>query len=306
MEPHDTMIFMSLLRWASEHLSVKTCRVTDAMWIVIKGVLPSGAFDTSHVGSFIIALLLCSYIAEKSRLKEGGPEIRLALKQDKIRIGVYGDDHELSRPTNLREYLNEKLFAEYVARVHGMTIKPKTIRCTSGITELDVNHNIKKEGTVFLKKRIIRKDNLVDAYDWPLNTVDLLAFRKCEDYYVKVCFGVNRQDVYDTAAAIIGLAFDNCGVCIKTHKYLFYMYTVCRTVTKDAMFPQGVLRAIASTKDTSIQKFLYRKGKTLKDITGEFPSIELLRRRHVKDLTKCKIRYGPHHYGSPAPHLPVF
>jgi len=295
----DIMIYKSLLRWSAEHLSVKLCRVVDTLWIIIFGILPSGAYCTSHAGSWIVAWLLCSYVAECIANPKGGRQIQDHIDRDLLRIGVYGDDHIISTHVDISQYVNEKGFSEYVARVHGMLIKKNSIKIGQGLTELDINHTMVRKGAVFLRKRIVRTSNLVDYESWPPGVAEFVAIRNYRDYYDKVCYGPKRKDFYDTAAALIGLAYDNSGVCLYTHQYLYMMYVMCRQATADAMFPKGVIRAIIMSSDVTVKKYLFRKGKVLNDITGEFPDLDTLRNRHVKNKYACKRLFFPHHYAAP-------
>jgi hypothetical protein len=299
MEPIDVRIYKALLQWGAEKLAVKILRISDDLWVVMKGGLPSGVFDTSHCGSWVVLLLIWAYYAS---LMEGpeGVLVRNLVMNDHVRPAVYGDDNATSRPKILHGIASEAGFGAYLQRAHGMVIKTNTIRTTSGYTRLDANHNITYRGAVFLRKLFVQKANLADASTWHPETADVLAFRHYSDYYHKVCFGVNRTDVYDIAAAIIGLAYDNSGVCCYAHHYLSLMYDVCREMTSDDLFPQGVKKAIVSSRDMHVRKYLFRKGKPLEKLTGEMPTLEYLRCRHIRDETKYKKRYKTHSYAHEA------
>lgn len=104
-----------MLRDLAYHTVNKVVLTLDNLWKIIRGVVWSGGFDTSHVDSWVMALYFWLY-TEWIKMKHPRLSDLIDKLIDKlyIAIAVYGDDHIWVAPTIVRKYMNSKTWAEFL------------------------------------------------------------------------------------------------------------------------------------------------------------------------------------------------
>jgi hypothetical protein len=108
------------------------CRRTQVMgdvWAFIKGEVPSGLQNTSHMDSWIMLLLFTLFVLRRaidpSTTPEQKKKILNALIERIIHIIIYGDDHlfTVGGDTELKAWFNAHTFAEFLHRYYRMELR---------------------------------------------------------------------------------------------------------------------------------------------------------------------------------------
>jgi len=276
----DYDLFLKLMKLTCENLSVKMVHIFGSVWKIMVGMMPSGAFETSHGNSWIVQLLWWSYCEYVIYLHpEIGEAFEKAFLTHEIEAGVYGDDHNLALRDVLTEYINEVGYAAFVAEFWGMEITEP--RECNFISVPNDSGNLKYRGVAWLKKYFILR---TDAY--PNNLPDVLPYKRLDDALVKFAWGNSeRYALIDQAIACIGLAYDNMGVNAVAHEMLTELFTFC--IQKMEITNMNDLRfeffKFDRTDKKDITKIMGKTGIPVDTVFQGFPTREKLLQMHVYD-----------------------
>jgi hypothetical protein len=120
----DYSLFLFMLQLATENLSVKLVHVFARVWKVMFGVMPSGAFETSHGNSWIVGLIWWTYVEwVMSKFPHRSAQIEAAFQAGRIQFPCYGDDHMPGVGREINDIVNETGFSKFVNDVFGMLIR---------------------------------------------------------------------------------------------------------------------------------------------------------------------------------------
>jgi len=121
MTDTNAKLLKCFFRVCAERLSIKVTHMFSTIWRVIYGGMPSGAFETSHGDSWIVAFLYFLYVRQvMERYPERVSQLRELYRLFRCGIIVYGDDHVLFTHRDVHDIINETGFARFVAVFWGM------------------------------------------------------------------------------------------------------------------------------------------------------------------------------------------
>jgi len=280
-------IYRAMLKWTSDKLAAKMCRIYDDLWVIMIGKMPSGDAQTSNANSWIVTILLLAYIMRCVRESPKGVSIKNGLVNRMIIPAVYGDDHGISVHKSLRGLINEQGFSEYVSKF-GMTIKPDSIKESKGLSKVDLNGWLIRPGFMFLHRYFI-----VHNDDVQHPGTKYLPFRPITDYYVKIGYHKGKNWA-DLAATAVGLAYDSMGACPRTHKFLHGIYEMCNEMSPSESFDKHVSMCLQTREMSQMKEsMLYRNGIDIYDMIPGFPTMENLLSRHTMDRSVHKKASRP-------------
>jgi len=296
----DYPMFLYLLQLATENLSVKAVHIFARVWKLIIGVMPSGAFETSHGNSWIVGLLFFTYIESiKVKYPYKAQLINDKMNEGKIQFPVYGDDHVIGVHKSLSDIINEEGFAKFVNDYCDMEIS----KIRSNIpfcSTLDDYGNFSEAGVVFLKKYFVERDR----YDFPKYLPEILPCKKFEDCLVKFAYGNrSRLTLVDYALACIGMAYDNMGINPYIHEFCENLFRYCVQVAD--IKNMDVLKEAYLQSDFFNQRDFTRTlrkiGIPVEQLLKGFPTRRQLIDMHIYDseyvdFTPPFKRYNPREY----------
>jgi hypothetical protein len=225
--PHYA-IFMYLLQVATENLSVKAVHIFARIWKIIFGTMPSGAYETSHGNSWIVALLWFSYtIYVEIMTPHKSALIEEVYQSGRMQFPVYGDDHVSAIGSEISDIINEEGFAKFVNIFFKMEIR--NIRSNIPFLSVPDEHGgLKVRGVVFLKRYFIAR-----TAEFPEWMPKVLPYKHIDDFLVKLAWGNNpRLTLADYAIASIGLAYDSMGTNHRIHELCLHMFQFCVSAGK--------------------------------------------------------------------------
>lgn len=263
----------------SERINVKIVNHIGSVWTVIKGMMYSGGYETSHGDSWCMLLGFCLYlshvIASGHKLSS---KVDQCLKAGLIRIAIYGDDHVWCAPRALVEVLNEREYGKFIFEFCGLEVRD-AMTLFNFYSTTSLNGEIKEPGVVFLKRYFVLS-KIVDDPNYPL----VYPFKPTHDTMIKLfCNKANLEITYPLQA--IGQAYDTLGTNPVSYEMCkrFYLY-YCRILK---MEPSEIVREAINNSDvTTIRRLLTRSGITLEDLEKGFPSRSLLLGLHKIDELK--------------------
>jgi len=281
--PHFEL-FLHLLGIATENLSVKLVHLFARVWKIIIGVMPSGAFETSHGNSWIVGLLWWTYFEYVfAKYPERAVELEQAFQDKKIEFPVFGDDHILAILESLADILNEEDFASWVATNWNMKIYRIHVRDSLFSVPNDFG-GLKVKGPAFLKRYFIKTPK-----EWGDALPPVLPYKRLEDILPKLAWGNSPRETYAAyAMSCIGIVYDTMGtnttaydICKEFFSFLCQQGGFRNMSELRIAFVQNVENA----KD--IQRMVRKAGITMDQLLRGFPSQEYLLSLHVLDRDYC-------------------
>lgn len=277
--PRDRAVHDALTVLVAKRLSVKFTNVFGKIWRVVYGGMPSGATDTSHGDSWIVACLFFLYIED---VIQKNPKIRkavlLALRLGQLVIIIYGDDHVIGVLKSLHAYINERGFSFFVKYYFDMVIR--NMRQSRSLLSI-----VRRDGTtcgsgiVFLQKYLIK--NTIDP-----KLPDILPFRPIEKTVIKCAYGSkgDKWCVTDYAIAAIGMAYDSQGTNPVAYDFCREMFHTCMENIEDK---HAYTKYYADTvKDTSLTRIIRKAQIPVELIREGFPSLRTLYDMHINDESR--------------------
>jgi len=262
----------------AERINVKlTCHITG-LWTLMKGVMYSGGFETSHGDSWILALVFCFYFVFVIQSHpEVAAEVVRSIRLTLLVIALYGDDHLLAVPLSLVPYINEKGFAAFALKYFGMVIRDIE-ELDDFFSQVDSAGELTKKGVVFLKRYFILSKPFGEGY--PV----VYPFKPTHETILKlVCNKDNDPRTYPLQA--IGQAYDTLGTNPVAYAMVqsFYQYWMA-----ELDFDQEGLTQYMNSMNAQTRNRLWRKaGLNWKTSTFCFPTLA-----HLQGLHKIDRKQG--------------
>jgi len=272
-------MFLFFLQLATQNLGVKLVHIFANCWRVMFGVMPSGDFATSHGNSWIVGLLFFIYfeyvMLNNPHRRE---QMEDCFKNKKVQFPVYGDDHITGIHKSINDILNQTGYAKFVNEFFDMKIT-KLREDIPFFCVPDGYGGLKTDGTIFLKRRFVKRPSDFDA-----DIVEVLPYKVLDDAIVKFAYGNNeRLSVAEYAVACLGLAYDNMGINPVIHNLCeqFFIFLIKfgkikgMTTLRDAILNNSLV----SNRD--IMRTLRKIGITTDELLSGFPTRDKLLRMHV-------------------------
>jgi len=296
-EVSNMKLFDVLLNIATNNICAKITHIIGRTWRMIFGVMPSGAFETSHGNSWILGLLWFSFFEYVCMMyPHRAVQLNKLFDDGLIEFPDYGDDHVPAVHSSVHDILCEAEFGKFVQKYFDMEIR--NLRNSIPFLSVpDAFGGLKKEGVTFLKTFFILRPEYM-----PKHLPDVVPFRKISDCLVKLGWGNSpRLSLADYCVATIGLVYDSKGtnlpfyeICRQIFDYTFQVagFTDMRDVRK-AFFAFGTDGA---RKD--LTKILRKCHITVDEIFKGFPRIEELWEMHTYDAAYVNFTPQFGHYSS--------
>jgi len=289
MTSDNAKLFSCFLRVSAERLSIKVTHLFGTIWRVVYGGMPSGAYETSHGDSWIIAFLYYLFIAlvvhrHPSRRKQ----IMQLLKYRRIGICVYGDDHITFTHKHVFDIINLKLFSDFCYNYWGMTIRD--IHTRPFFTKPNNRTGlVDSAGIVFLKRYFVKREDVYtpeEIIHYGV-TASVLPYRPLNAVVLKYAYGKgDSKSCIEYIVSAIGLAYDTHGTNRVAYDFCKHMYdSLSLDFYGNVEFEieRFMNEEVAEGRDTYVTRLMRTAGITNGDIVLGFPSWEMLARRHNYD-----------------------
>lgn len=150
----DKELFLAFLDYSTKNLTTKIVQMVGNIWRVVEGVMPSGAYETSHGDSWITALVYYCMIAYYYTTDSEFKKVYTANKK-RIKLAVYGDDNVFGFPKQLQKWFTKLNIEAFFFNFANFTIRDFEIH-KQFLSVPDGRGNLLHKGVVFLQKYAIR------------------------------------------------------------------------------------------------------------------------------------------------------
>lgn len=258
------------------------------IWVMLKGQVPSGFWNTSHMDSWCVALLFFWFVAYQLRKKTAGGslnkkqrrEIYVFLRNRIIAIIVYGDDNLASYPKGhwISSLLNYYEWDKWLWRYWGMRLRD--IRRSRFLSTVR-NGVLISRGATFLRHQAIANPNVAIA-----GQPKYLPFRETQEIMVRLGWGrePKSRDLLDLSLSIVGHAWGTFASNRLTYDWLKSLFEAVLSktgLTANSLVSQAFGRA---TEDDMRQ--MRHKGLDPSVIITGFPSWPSLVKQNTVDPSK--------------------
>jgi hypothetical protein len=279
----DEKLYDYLLGKSAIHLSAKITNVFGRVWRYMFGVMPSGAYETSHGDSWIVALLYFTYFLMMSiKYPAQCDEIIRCVEELLIMVSIYGDDSVLGVPKHLQDYVNIHGFADFCTQYFDMSLRDlETITEFLAVPDVRTGE-LMSSGVVFLQRSFISKDH-IDTLG--VDVPDVLPYRGLRKIVQKSVFGSgDLKHPVEHLVSFIGMAYDTQGTNVVAYRYCRFMYEyILKQINME--FDEAI-SLIDCFGNKTMVKLMRKMGLSIDQICEGFPTRERLMKMHVYDASK--------------------
>jgi len=301
MTTQNVMLLKAFFRICAERLSIKVTHTFSTIWTVIYGGMPSGAYETSHGDSWIVAFLYFLYVRQvMERHPERVSQIRELFRLYRCGIIVYGDDHVLYTHKDVHDIINETGFAKFVTEFWGMKIRD--IHRANFLTVPNkYDGGIVESGIVFLKRYFVRREDVFSPEEIRLHSMSpVLPYRPLGSLIMKLAYGkADEKSVIEYIVSAIGMAYDTQGTNRVAYEFCRHVY---RTLSAGVhghihdKLKEFMDKIAREGKDQYITRLMRTAAISPNDIIRGFPRWSELIARH-------KYSRGISHFNGYAPEI---
>jgi hypothetical protein len=250
------------------------------IWARVEGHVPSGAFETSIMNSWINLFLHCWFCVSKI--------VKMSPKQQKkawaglleaVIYVVYGDDHVLSIDMEDPFWLKHFSYREYVdwlRDVFGMIVRD--------ISQSHQFHSEVKDGLVIKRGIIFLKHYAVLNSSTLPGQATYLPWRSYYEILPKIAWGrePGRRDLIDVALSIIGHVYGTYASDRTSYDLLFCLWELLSKIVESRTNGGPLhLSVLAAATDRWDNKRFAQYGLSVEHFDGKFPTWETLVSKNV-------------------------
>lgn len=229
-------LFKKMRCHVSTNLSQKICQMFSTIWVWLDGIMPSGAFDTSHGDSWCMVFIFVAFLVwVMEKYANMVEDIMTAIHKRLITLSVYGDDDNQGIPGELNGLIGRMKFNEFLDQ-WGMVGRDVKI-FDNFLTRIDKNNEIEKEGPSFLKVHFVHKDNL----NLSVGALEVYPWRKTQMVCSKIAYGKGEMRCDATILmSAIGLVNVSYGTNLVSYNFLSLIFNTVKKNVKDTWFEDFV------------------------------------------------------------------
>jgi len=273
----DFQIFELICKFLCRNMIIRLTRLFGKIWALVKGGVPSGAYNTSHMDSWIMALYF--FLFAVFQIHNAPVEHKEELEMDlllKVFFADYGDDLLYNKGKGLgAHYFSGVAFADFLKKhfdVELRDMKDGLPFCT-----VVMDGWIIKLGASFLKYQFVRnpcKD---------LGQSKFIPFRESRDFLIRAVYGrvTKSRDVVDTLVSIIGHAYGTYASNRDAYDRLFLFYAELLAGSPELItnLPQEMEKRLG----VDDLKKMRQMGMTVEELVSGFPKWETIVEKNRRD-----------------------
>jgi hypothetical protein len=285
----DYPIFEQIIKFLLRNMITRISQVFGELWAIIIGGVPSGAFNTSHMDSWIMALYFCLFcvwqIHNAPLEKQVELEAHLLLV---VRIIVYGDDHLYKKGTGeSAQYFSGILFAKFMKDYFDVTIRD----LKEGVPFCSTERSgfLVTVGSTFLRHQFI-----LNALRGINGQPNFLPYRESREFIIRAVHGreTKSRDVVDVMLSVVGHAYGTYASNRDAYDRLLLFYTELLSSIVEQLEDVPAMMLSRMTKDDL--KKLRQTGVTAEQIVSGFPAWETLVEKNrydpfYQDITRIEF-----------------
>jgi hypothetical protein len=282
MSVRQRRVYEGLLKFLSYHLVNKVVLHVGSIWTILKGVMPSGAQETSHGDSWILAFYFYLFLMDVAdKYPELSALIDKLIDMGIIAIIVYGDDHIWCVPRILWGVINLETWTKFLKNFCKSDLRDGKYY-TSFLTEINPQTcQIIKPGPVFLKRYFIA--NLKND-----NRAKVLPFRPLTEQILKM-LSSEKHEPMDYVVSAIGFAHDTMNTNEVAYDLVKQFYRNFKNNNAKSYKDLMKEYQFNPTMTLKLTELVKKMGSEPENIYDCFPSRSYLNSMHVYDAQKLKF-----------------
>jgi len=272
----DFPIFEKVCKFLLRNMLHRVTKIFADIWVTIRDGVPSGAYNTSHMDSFVMLMYFCLFSV--FQIHNAPEQDREALELEFLEIVaiiVYGDDFLYRKGLGLASvYLSVHAFAAFMYKYFNVRIRD--IKDGIPFCSKVKDGWIVTPGATFLKHQFIINPNT-----GPGQAI-FLPFRESREFLIRAIWGrIPRfRDVIDTMLSVIGHAYGTYASNMDAYNRLKILYSeLLMSIGDIENLPD---RMMARMTPDDIKK-IRQVGLTPEELVSGFPSYSTLVEKNVVD-----------------------
>jgi len=217
----DFPIFEKICKFLLRNMIQRITKIFASIWVIVKGGVPSGAYNTSHMDSWIMALYFCLFCVYQVHNAPENHREELEWDLFKIvRLVVYGDDHLYRKGLGIgSHYFSGKAFADYMMKHFNVVVRD--LRDGIPFCSEEMHGWLVSVGASFLKHQFVLNKEKGEGQP------TFLPYRESWEFLLRAVWGriTRPRDHIDVLLSILGHAYgtyaSNKDAYVRLH--LFYV-----------------------------------------------------------------------------------
>lgn len=271
----DYEVFEMITKFLLKNMLNRITNLLGDIWGIVHGGVPSGALNTSHMDSWIMALYFCLFCVWQiaHAPEEDREELEMEFLQI-IKVIVYGDDHLYWKGTKLGAvYFSGVAFADFMEKHFGVLIRD----LRDGIPFCSEVQDgwLTRIGAVFLKHLAIL--NTEKGIGQPV----FLPFRESREFLIRAVWGreTKVRDVFDTLLSVLGHAYGTYAANRDAYDRLYTFYTELLAEIDVANLDEELMDRLGHDDIKKLRQI----GISPEEILTGFPTWDRLVKKNVYD-----------------------
>jgi hypothetical protein len=273
----DYELKKKIVRWLLQNMICRLTRLFGSNWGWVRGQVPSGCWNTSHMDSWVMAMYFILFCIHT--LINAPEDIQVELEDvlyNIIRNVVYGDDFLTNKGEGLAAiWFSVERFAVWCQKYLGVTIRD----IYSGLTFVsDVFMGfITRRGANFLKHQFIENPCKDEGQ------CDFLPFRESQEFMIRAIWGreTRSRDAIDVLMSCIGHAYGTYAANPDAYDRLMFLYEAL--IQRIGVRPRVALRDVFHRMNYDDMKKVRQMGIEPEDLLKGFPSWKTLVQKNILD-----------------------
>jgi len=291
----DYNLFEVVVKFLLKNILVRITRLFGNLWATVRGQVPSGCFNTSHMDSWIMGLYIILFCLHQIAVAPDAEKEALeAHFLDIIRMIIYGDDFLYNKGfTHLSRHFSGAAFKSFMATFFNVDIRD----LKDGIPFLTTEKNgvILERGATFLRHQIILNPHRDDIRFGPQPRY--LPYRESKEFVIRAVHSreSKTRDVVDVLLSIKGLAYATYASNHDAYQRLRCMYDQAVLMCGTTL---DITKIINSRLTDDFLKKQRISGVTPEELCGGFPTWDTLIAKNVlnpeyQDISLPGRNYSP-------------
>jgi hypothetical protein len=283
----DYPIFEKIIKFLLKNMLKRFTRLFGDVWGMVSGGVPSGAYNTSHMDSWIMLMYFCLFCTYQI-MTTSDLAIREKMEMemiDVIRIIVYGDDHLYNKgDSDVAQYFSGVAFSAFMKQYFNMDVRDLKdgISLASKAEKGWITH----WGATFLKHQMVENPYV----DRPLQPF-LLPYRESREFIVRAIWGreTRSRDEIDVLLSILGHAYGTYASNRDAYDRLHVIYSEIVSIINIENLPDRLMARISHDDLKKIRNI----GIKPEDLVAGFPLWETLILKNQMDESYQDISKVP-------------
>jgi len=282
----DYDAFVKICDFVQKTMMNRVTQMFGSVWGIVKGGVPSGAFNTSHMDSWIMAMYFCLFLTFQLMNAPPGEEEEMEeYAIHLLRIVVYGDDHLYNKGEGkYAEYFSGGIFAQFMKEHFGVVVRD----LKDGLPFISKV----KDGWILEEGATLLKHQFVINHNKSKGQATFLPFRESREIMIRAIWSreTKIREPLDVLMSVIGQAYATFAANRDAYERLLSLYV---ELIKSIENIGGLEQAIEDRLNHNDLKKIRQAGITKEELIAGFPTWQRLEEKNVYDEAYQEVSNMP-------------